>query len=54
MTANPPRIVTRLIWTACVLLVVLLAAVFSGISAGSSGGGMLSVLQVILMHFVLR
>jgi len=48
MTATPPRIVTRLIWTSCVLLVVLLAAVFSGISAGSSGGGMLSVLQVIL------
>jgi iron complex transport system permease protein len=45
---NPPRIVTRLIWTSCVLLVVLLAAVFSGVSAGSSGGGMLSVLQVIL------
>jgi iron complex transport system permease protein len=45
---NPPRIVTRLIWTSCVLLVVLLAAVFAGISAGSSGGGMLSVLQVIL------
>ncbi len=48
MTANPPRIVTRLIRTSCVLLVVLLAAVFSGVSAGSSGGGMLSVLQVIL------
>jgi len=48
MTATPPRIVTRLIWASCVLLVVLLAAVFSGISAGSSGGGMFSVLQVIL------
>lgn len=48
MTANPPRIVTRLIWTSCLLLVVFLAAVFAGISAGSSGGGMLSVLQVIL------
>ena len=48
MITNPPRIVTRLIWTSCVLLVVLLAAVFSGVSAGSSGGGMLSVLQVIL------
>jgi iron complex transport system permease protein len=48
MTANPPRIVTRLIWTACALLVVLLAAVLAGISAGSSGGGMLPVLQVIL------
>ena len=48
MTANPPRIVIRLIWTTCLLLVVFLAAVFAGISAGSSGGGMLSVLQVIL------
>ena len=48
MTANPPRIIIRLIWTSCLLLVVLLAAVFAGISAGSSGGGMLSVLQVIL------
>jgi len=48
MTANPARIVTRLIRTSCVLLVVLLAAMFSGVSAGSSGGGMLSVLQVIL------
>ena len=48
MTANPPRIVIRLIWTSCLLLVVFLAAVFAGISAGSSGGGMLSVLQVIL------
>jgi len=48
MTANPPRIVTRIIWSACVLLVVLLAAVFAGVSAGSSGGGMRSVLQVIL------
>ena len=48
MTANPPRIIIRLIWTSCLLLVVFLAAVFAGISAGSSGGGMLSVLQVIL------
>ena len=48
MTANPPRIIIRLIWTTCLLLVVFLAAVFAGISAGSSGGGMLSVLQVIL------
>ena len=48
MTANQPRIIIRLIWTSCLLLVVFLAAVFAGISAGSSGGGMLSVLQVIL------
>ena len=48
MTANPPRIIIRLIWTSGLLLVVFLAAVFAGISAGSSGGGMLSVLQVIL------
>jgi len=48
MTTNPPRIVTRLIWSACALLVVLLAAVLAGLSAGSSGGGLLSVLQMII------
>jgi iron complex transport system permease protein len=48
MTAKTPRVVTRLIWTSGLLLVILLAAVFSGISVGSSGGEMLSVLQVIL------
>ena len=48
MTANPPRIIIRLIWTSCLLLVVFLAAMFAGISVGSSGGGMLSVVQVIL------
>jgi len=48
MTANSPRIVLRLIGTSCFLLVVLLAAAFSGISIGSSGGGMLSALQTIL------
>ena len=48
MTANPPRGIIHLIWSSCLLLVVFLAAVFAGISAGSSGGGMLSVLQVIL------
>lgn len=48
MTVTPPRIVTRIVWTSCLLLAFLLAAVFSGVSVGSSGGGMLTVLQVIL------
>ena len=48
MTAKTPRVVTRLIWTSGLFLVILLATVFSGISVGSSGGEMLSVLQVIL------
>ena len=48
MTTKTPRIITRLIWSSCLLLVVLLGAVFLGVSAGSSGGGMSSVLQVIL------
>ena len=48
MTAKTPRIVTRLTWTSSLLGVVLLAAVFIGVSTGSSGGGMRSVLQVIL------
>ena len=48
MTVMPPRIVTRIIWTSCLLLAFLLAAVFSGVSVGSSGGGILTVLQVIL------
>ena len=48
VTTKTPRIITRLIWSSCLLLVVLLGAVFLGISAGSSGGGMSSVLQVIL------
>jgi len=48
MTVTPPRIVTRIVWTSCLLLAFLLAAVFSGVSVGSSGGGMFTVLQVIL------
>ena len=48
MTITPPRILTRLTWTSGILLVVLLAAVFSGVSVGSSGGGLSSVLTVIL------
>ena len=48
VTTKTPRIVTRFIWTSCLLLVVLMAAVFLGVSAGSSGGGMFSALQVIL------
>ena len=48
MTEKTPRIVTRIIWTAGLLLVVLLAAVLAGIAAGPSGTGMHSALQVIL------
>jgi iron complex transport system permease protein len=48
MTVTPPRIVIRILWTSCLLLAFLLAAVFSGVSVGSSGGGILTVLQVIL------
>ncbi len=48
MTAKPPRVIARLLRTSGLLLIILLAAMFAGISAGSSGGGMLSVLQVIL------
>lgn len=48
MTVTPPRIVARIFWTSCILLAFLLAAVFSGVSVGSSGGGIPTVLQVIL------
>jgi iron complex transport system permease protein len=48
MTAKTSHIVTRLIWTSCLLLGVLLAALFLGLSVGSSGGGVFAVLQVIL------
>ena len=48
MITKTPRIVTRLVWTSCLLLVVLFAVLFLGVSAGSSSGGMFSVLQVIL------
>ena len=48
MTITSPRILTRLTWTSAILLVVLLAAVFSGVSVGSSGGGIGSVLKVIM------
>ena len=48
MTITPPRILTRLTWTSAILLVVLLAAVFSGVSVGSAGGGIGAVLKVML------
>jgi len=48
MTAKLPRVVSRLFWISGLLLIILLAAMFAGISAGSSGGGMLSVGQLIL------
>ena len=48
MTQKSPRIVTRLIWTSCLLSVALLVALLLGLSAGSSGRGIFSVLQAIL------
>jgi iron complex transport system permease protein len=51
MTAKTPRVVTRLLWTSGLLLIILLAAVFAGVSAGSSGGGILSVLKLILGQY---
>ena len=48
MTAITPLIIKRLIWISCLFLVILLATIFIGVSMGSSGGGMLSALQVIL------
>lgn len=48
MKATTPRIVTRLIWTQGSLLIVLAAAMLAGISAGSSGGGLFSVIQILL------
>ena len=48
MTTKTPRIVTRLFWTSGLLLAVLLTAMLSGISIGSSGGGLFSVLQAVM------
>jgi len=48
VTAKTPFIISRLIWVSCLLLVILLAAMILGCSMGSSGGGIVSVLQVIL------
>ena len=48
MRTPPSRTVTRLASTCGILLVILLVAVFAGLSAGSSGGGMRSVLQVMM------
>ena len=48
MTAKTPFNISRLIWVSCLLLVILLAAMILGCSMGSSGGGIVSVLQVIL------
>jgi iron complex transport system permease protein len=47
VTAKTPFIISRLIWVSCLLLVILLAAMILGCSMGSSGGGIVSVLQVI-------
>ena len=47
MTIRTPRIVSRIGWTSGLLFILLLAVVFAGLSVGSSGGGMRSVLQVI-------
>jgi iron complex transport system permease protein len=47
VTAKTPFIITRLIWVSGLLLVILLAAMILGSSMGSSGGGIISVLQVL-------
>ena len=47
MTAKTPSIIARLIWVVCLLLVILFAAMIIGSAMGSSGGGIISVLQVI-------
>jgi iron complex transport system permease protein len=48
MTANSPHIVRRIIVTSCLLAVVFLVAALSGVSIGSSEGGMLTAFQTIL------
>jgi len=48
MTAKPPRVVSRLFRISGLFLLILVAAMFAGISAGSSGSGMISVVQLIL------
>lgn len=48
MTTKKPHTIKRLIWTSCLLLIVLLAALILGVSAGSAGGGVLSVMKVLL------
>ncbi len=40
-------IISRLIWVTCLFLVILLSAIIIGSSMGSSGGGIISVLQVL-------
>ena len=47
MTAKTPFIISRLIWVSGLLLAILLAAMILGSSMGSSGGGIISVLQVL-------
>ena len=48
MNTKSPRVVTRLIRTSSLFLIILSAVMLAGVSAGSSGGAMFSVLQVIL------
>ena len=48
MTVQAPRIITRLIGTSSLLLIILFLAMLAGISAGSSGGGIFSVLKLVL------
>jgi len=48
MNTKSPRVVTRLIRTSSLFLIILSAVMLAGVSAGSSGGAMRSVLQVIL------
>ena len=47
MTVRSPRIVSRIGFTSGLLFIFLLATVLAGLSAGSAGGGLRSVLQVI-------
>ncbi len=48
VTIKTPRIIKRLLWTSGLLLIILLASAFLGVSAGSSGGGVFSAVQIIL------
>jgi iron complex transport system permease protein len=43
MTADSPNILLRLFWVSTVLLILLLAAVYIGLTAGSSGGDVTAV-----------
>jgi iron complex transport system permease protein len=48
VTAKPPHIIARLIRVSCILLLILFATMFLGISTGSSGGGIVNFIQAML------